>query len=68
MKQSTTELSRPLVVGQKRDGRNRYDEQAKRELIEACLEPGVSVARMPIAMTADDYEVLLPWNLAATAA
>jgi len=34
-----------LVVGSKRDGRRKYDEEAKRELIQACLKPGVSVAR-----------------------
>jgi transposase len=35
-------------VGSKRDGRRRYDKQAKRELVQACLEPGVSVARMAL--------------------
>lgn len=39
-----TILSRPLVVGCKRDGKRRYDPEAKRELVEACLQPGVSVA------------------------
>ncbi len=34
MTENTTELSRPLVVGHKRDGRCRYDEEAKRELVE----------------------------------
>lgn len=34
-----------LVVGSKRDGRRKYDESAKRELIQACLKPGVSIAR-----------------------
>lgn len=34
-----------LVVGAKRDGRRKYDESAKRELIQACLKPGVSIAR-----------------------
>lgn len=34
-----------LVIGRKRDGRRKYDEAAKRELIEACLKPGVSIAR-----------------------
>jgi transposase len=34
-----------LVVGSKRDGRRKYDEKAKRELIQACLKPGVSIAR-----------------------
>ncbi|RKE40147.1 transposase [Paraburkholderia sp. BL23I1N1] len=34
-----------LVVGSKRDGRRKYDESAKRELILECLKPGVSIAR-----------------------
>ncbi|WP_197344872.1 transposase [Ralstonia solanacearum] len=29
-----------------KDGRRKFDEQSKRSLIEACLKPGVSVARM----------------------
>jgi len=36
------------VVGHKRDGRSCYDAQAKRELIEASLQPGVSVAGMAL--------------------
>jgi transposase len=46
MSESTTELSKQLVVGRKCDGRSVYDKDAKRELIEAYLRPGVSVARM----------------------
>jgi transposase len=46
MTEKRTELSKRLVVGHKRDGRSCYDKEAKRELIEACLRPGVSVARM----------------------
>ncbi|OJB17113.1 hypothetical protein BGV54_21690 [Burkholderia ubonensis] len=38
-------LQSRLVVNRKRDGRRKYDEVAKRELIEACLKPGVSIAR-----------------------
>ncbi|WP_063801083.1 IS66-like element accessory protein TnpA [Burkholderia ubonensis] len=38
-------LQSRLVIGRKRDGRRKYDEAAKRELIEACLKPGVSIAR-----------------------
>jgi len=34
------------VVRQSRDGRRRYDEAGKRALIEAALQPGVSVARL----------------------
>src|SRR5574338_126837 len=44
MTERDTALSRPLVVGHKRDGRSCYDAQAKREPIEASLQPGVSVA------------------------
>lgn len=46
MTEHTTELDRPLVVGHKRDGRSCYDPEAKQQLIEACLRPGVSVARL----------------------
>jgi len=46
MTEKHTELSKRLVVGHKRDGRSCYDKEAKRELIEACLRPGVSIARM----------------------
>jgi transposase len=46
MTEKPIELSKRLVVGHKRDGRSLYDKEAKRELIEACLRPGVSVARM----------------------
>lgn len=48
MTEKDRELSRCLVVGHKRDGRCCYDRQAKRELVEACLQPGVSVARMAL--------------------
>ncbi|WP_321889994.1 transposase, partial [Paraburkholderia bannensis] len=34
-----------LVVGSKRDGRRKYDESAKRALIQQGLKPGVSIAR-----------------------
>jgi len=48
MTENPTELSKRLVVGHKRDGRSCYDQEAKRELIEACLRPGVSVARVAL--------------------
>lgn len=48
MTEHTIELDRPLVVGHKRDGRSCYDSEAKRQLIEACLRPGVSVARLAL--------------------
>src|SRR5574337_173987 len=48
MTERDTALSRPLVVGHKRGGRSCYDREAKRELIEASLRPGVSVAGMAL--------------------
>ena len=48
MTEQMTELKERLVVGRKRDGRNCYDPQAKRELIEASLQPGVSVAKLAL--------------------
>lgn len=48
MSESNTALSKRLVVGHKSDGRSVYDQDAKRALIEACLQPGVSVARMAL--------------------
>lgn len=48
MTESGTALSRVLVVGHKRDGRTCYDPEAKQELVEACLRPGVSVARLAL--------------------
>jgi len=48
MTERDTELPKPLVVGHKRDGRRVYDPKAKRELIEACFRPGVSVARLAL--------------------
>ncbi len=49
MTEQITELKQRLVVGRKRDGRCCYDPQAKRELIEASLQPGVSVAKLALA-------------------
>lgn len=45
MSEALTDLSRRLVIGHKRDGRSIFDPQAKRELVELCLQPGVSLAR-----------------------
>jgi transposase-like protein len=44
----TSELKARLIVGRKQDGRCVYDPKAKRELIEACMAPGVSVARLAL--------------------
>ena len=50
MTEQIVELKQRLVVGRKRDGRNCYDAQAKRELIEACLRSGVSVAKLALTL------------------
>ena len=46
--ENKSRLSRTLVVGHRSNGRCRYDPEAKRELVEACLQPGVSVARIAL--------------------
>jgi len=48
MKEHTTRLSRSLIVGHGRDGRCLYDPEAKRELVEVCLQPGISVAKVAL--------------------
>lgn len=49
-KQVTVVVSREeLVARKKRDGRNIYEPNAQRKLIEACLAPGVSVSGMALA-------------------
>lgn len=48
MTEQHAELSTKLVTGHKRDGRCKYSKQGKRELVEACLKPGVSVAGMAL--------------------
>ena len=43
------DLKSRLVTGFERDGRRRrFDPQAKLELVQACMQPGVSVARMAL--------------------
>lgn len=39
---------RLVVTGTRRDGRRRYDEESKRSLARACLQPGVSLAGMAL--------------------
>ena len=51
MTEISTELLGRLVTGHKRDGRCTYDPQAKSEVVQACVRPGVSVSR--IAMQCD---------------
>ncbi|WP_026147250.1 IS66-like element accessory protein TnpA [Methylomonas sp. MK1] len=48
MIENKSRLSRSLVVGHRSDGRCRYAPEAKRELVEVCLQPGISVARMAL--------------------
>ncbi|SAL07362.1 transposase IS3/IS911 family protein [Caballeronia calidae] len=44
-----SKLKERLVAGFERDGhRRRFDPGAKRELVQACLQPGVSVARIAL--------------------
>ncbi|MDB0529488.1 transposase [Ralstonia solanacearum] len=42
----TQDLRDRLVAGRKRDGRREFHEAAVQELVELCLKPGVSIARM----------------------
>ncbi|MBW5288298.1 hypothetical protein [Burkholderia gladioli] len=35
------DLRSRLVVGRKRDGRREYDDAARDELVQLCLQPGV---------------------------
>ena len=37
-----------VVTGIRRDGRRRYDEESKRALARACLQPGVSLAGLAL--------------------
>ncbi len=46
MSEIDTELASRLVTGRKRDGRCTYDPQAKAEIVQLCLRPGASVARI----------------------
>ncbi len=46
MSEIDTELVSRLVTGRKRDGRCNYDPRAKAEIVRACMQPGVSVARI----------------------
>lgn len=48
MKEHKMRLSRSLVLGHGRDGRCLYDPEAKRELVEACLQPGISVSKVAL--------------------
>lgn len=37
------------IIGIDRGGKRRYDPQAKRALVQACLEPGISLAGLALA-------------------
>lgn len=37
-----------VVTGTRRDGRRRYDDDSKRALVKACLQPGISLAGMAL--------------------
>lgn len=39
---------RLVVTGTRRDGRRRYEQESKRSLARACLQPGVSLAGMAL--------------------
>lgn len=44
MTEDIESIAKRLVIGNKRDGRSIYDVQAKHALVQACLQPGVSLA------------------------
>ena len=46
MEENQSRLSCALVIKRLRDGRCQYDRRAKRELVEASLQPGISVAKL----------------------
>lgn len=46
MSEWISQLAGRLIASRKRDGRCVYDAQAKQELIEACAQPGISMARL----------------------
>jgi transposase len=46
MTQDIEAIARRLVVGRKRDGRSIYDENAKRDLVQACRQRDVSLAKI----------------------
>ncbi len=46
MSEISTEVVGRLVLRRKHDGRCVYDPQVKAQIVQACLQPGVSVARM----------------------
>jgi len=49
MAERSIDLVPNLIRGQKRNGRNLYHKEAKRELVRRCLQPGVSLAATALA-------------------
>lgn len=49
MAEQKKESTKLVVVSGGRDGRRRFDKASKRELVEACLQPGVSITAMALA-------------------
>jgi len=49
-KEEEDALRRRLVVSRNRQGKCKYDGAAKAQLIEACLLPGLSIARMALIL------------------
>ena len=60
MTEDVESIAKRLVVGHKRDGRGIYDAQAKRELVQVCQQPGVSMARIARACSIN-ANVLSNW-------
>jgi transposase len=48
MMENRIQLTRTLIVGHGKDGRCLYDPEAKRELVKACLQPGISIAKVAL--------------------
>lgn len=48
MTEISAELKSRLVSERKRDGRCAYDPVAKAELVQSCMQPGVSVSRIAL--------------------
>ena len=46
MTEEIEEIAKRLVVGHKRDGRSIYNPQARSDLVRACRQPGVSLAKI----------------------
>jgi transposase len=47
------------VIGKSADGKNRYDRDGKRKLIEACQKPGASVAGLALKAGVMDPDTVM---------